>query len=726
MLVLSISLFCLRGHSIDIVPCRLSVRHFKDGIHLASFGAETDHTEESRKKPQVDLKKCEIFETPLDTIQFEGQLEDHPENDLKAVTAAVGVANAKLVHTWEKLPYTVRSIDSIAEKKLTSNEEASTGRSKKRTRVSGEDQMVTDVDEWILRNEVFLRSLSRSATLYPTWKYGLVPIKHFSTTFSMAEEVKQGGKDIASKICRPTPGSLPGYTFLHQKRADAVYIQPTLASFNTTWESMTDNCLKGLDWSHIFVAGGLVLGALLCPPIPEDHEDYPKSNHPEQWISSDIDLYIYGLTPDEANTKIAHIADIYRSNLPEKLRSSMLIVRGSQTIILYSEWPRRRVQVVLKLIGSPREVLLNFDLDICAVGYDGTEVWLVPRCARALETGFNVFTMDLINGHYLGDLFKYADKGYGIRILQSYQATLATYTTQSQTDPLTRGTLLRPPPLDLAKIAAGARHWTHEFMALALKHGHGKAKDENGVNTYRERGVRGAHIASAIPVFSHAMLEPYTQNTSEPLGRNCLTGFELLMRHVALWEEVGGRIRHRDGGVHISEVARTTYADSVEVLLSSKHDIAIPLFLSPDFMDFANDIIKTALTEHGLAPVEALQPYSNETSDSDEDGEDDPEEIMVLWRLDKILNWQMLDRQIDEVREILWAFHRANENMDPECESRVQFLKTHISKRAIRDGSAEDEMEGFLRWVGRKPHHAEVMIQVLYSLAQGSADMDLC
>lgn len=78
-----------------------------------------------------------------------------------------------------------------------------------------------------------------------------------------------------------------------------------------------------------------------------------------------------------------------------------------------------------------------------------------------------------------------------------------------------------------------------------LKCGHGNNKDKNGTSLYLTRGARGVHVASDIPLFSHAMLEPYSQNTSEPLGRSCLTGFELFMRHVALWEaEVDGRIRY--------------------------------------------------------------------------------------------------------------------------------------------------------------------------------------
>lgn len=74
------------------------------------------------------------------------------------------------------------------------------------------------------------------------------------------------------------------------------------------------------------------------------------------------------------------------------------------------------------------ETLLNFDLDQAAMGFDGTGVWMLPRAARALVTGYTTFTMDLVQGHYLNDrratqderLFKYASRGFGIRFLESY------------------------------------------------------------------------------------------------------------------------------------------------------------------------------------------------------------------------------------------------------------------------------------------------------------------
>lgn len=57
-----------------------------------------------------------------------------------------------------------------------------------------------------------------------------------------------------------------------------------------------------------------------------------------------------------------------------------------------SDYPTKRIQIVLKLVKHPREILLNFDLDPCAMGYDGSEVYMLPRAARALQSKCHLWT----------------------------------------------------------------------------------------------------------------------------------------------------------------------------------------------------------------------------------------------------------------------------------------------------------------------------------------------
>lgn len=134
-------------------------------------------------------------------------------------------------------------------------------------------------------------------------------------------------------------------------------------------------------------------------------KDIPK------YKNSDIDLYIHGLGPMGANKKVQHVYQTWKSNLPSGAESRVL--RNSRTIAyisvpffsavidtilillcsrFMSECPTKRIQIVLKLVKHPREVLLNFDLDPCAVGYDGNDVYMLPRAARALESESHSFS----------------------------------------------------------------------------------------------------------------------------------------------------------------------------------------------------------------------------------------------------------------------------------------------------------------------------------------------
>ncbi|KAF8325551.1 uncharacterized protein EI90DRAFT_3146663 [Cantharellus anzutake] len=750
---------------------------------------QLEHWEEAKSricKENISLgNPCNV---DLDKLALK-ELGEHPKADLEAIRAALQEARyegGEQLWNWYRLPYTVRCL-GLAECHFGPSE-----RGKKRARTVSDGHFVADVDEWILKNESYLRILSRRHNLklipadaphaVSSWKYGLVTVGDIQSVIPDCTIISDK-KGEALEIRRRPVTSFPGYTVLHAKRHQSIFLQTSKEGFKKRWDEMTDGILTGLDWSNVFVAGGMVLSTLLTPELPSKLSSSPGAKKPKDSEDSDIDLYIYGLPPQEANAKIEHIETVYKKNLPPN--APFFVVRNSQTITFYSEYPRRRVQIVLKLIGSPREVLLNFDLDVCAAGYDGADVWLLPRCVRALETGLIVFTMDLIDGHYLGDrkatrdqrVFKYANKGYGICILPSYLDFLAVYNDPEALTDISRGEdLIENFSIDSA--AKDARDWTSTVIKRYLFVGHGNKPFHVGVPHLNTDLTKPIQSPDGKPVFSHAMLESYGQITSEPLWRSCLTDFSLFMRHVALWEaEVAGEIhifedlfasdaygegsrsfisyddtpaykwdaefsipefkraiekfnsRESDfsdnwrtfakgqsfGRLPRDVVARVTYGDSVLEVMSPGKDIRIPLVMTTSVVGWANEIIETALQECGMK-FGSEQPLVAFGPSEDEDYEDSRDETVALWRLDKTTNWQMLDRRIDEVREVLWAFHRANERMIAEHERRLKYFKTNISRRAIRD-SIEDEAAAFVRWVGRKPFEQDTKINAHYWLA---------
>ena len=220
------------------------------------------------------------------------------------------------------------------------------------------------------------------------------------------------------------------FDLLHRRRPQILYLNPTQNAFNSVFNRLTGNLLAGLNWEGVLVAGGIVLAALTQVDPNTDLEI----------LGHDIDIYLYGLSPQEANTKIEEIYRVWLRNLPPFAVREKVVVRNTKTITFLAHYPVRRVQIVLKLSRSATDVLLNFDLDQCAMGFNGTTVLMLPRCARALETGYTVFCSDLVCGHssqtrrstQIGRVLKYADRGFGIRFLPSYVRELGDITDASR------------------------------------------------------------------------------------------------------------------------------------------------------------------------------------------------------------------------------------------------------------------------------------------------------
>ena len=55
-----------------------------------------------------------------------------------------------------------------------------------------------------------------------------------------------------------------------------------------------------------------------------------------------------------------------------KGNGSMLVVRTNNAVTFVQDYPRRHVQVILRLYASPAEILMGFDVDSCAMCFDGS------------------------------------------------------------------------------------------------------------------------------------------------------------------------------------------------------------------------------------------------------------------------------------------------------------------------------------------------------------------
>ncbi|EWC47330.1 hypothetical protein DRE_00298 [Drechslerella stenobrocha 248] len=375
--------------------------------------ANHDHSELCISHITAHLKSAEIYRSQLDQI-----LHDSGASGATGVPALTTIAMRSMINSLREDP-SMSNFDTVVNHAPASLLNSIIDSPKlhytsmlRFTEQKGWDKVKDDSrrDIWILRNEYYARADGTD--------WALLDLDDAHIVFKHCSEVVDNGSNPPYRLITRKIAPKSGFQYLDQLRPRTLAIQPSTEAYQKTFNRLMNGALDGLDWSNIFVAGGMALSALLCVDESMDNK----------YISNDVDMYLYGLTPDQANEKVKHIANVWKKNLNPNEEYTM--VKNSKTITLVGTFPRRRVQIILKMIKNPATVLLNFDLDQVAVGYTGESVLLLPRCARALETGYSIFTLDMIHGHHLNErretqeerLIRYARRGFGVRILPEFCA----------------------------------------------------------------------------------------------------------------------------------------------------------------------------------------------------------------------------------------------------------------------------------------------------------------
>ncbi|KAL8777369.1 MAG: hypothetical protein Q9194_002596 [Teloschistes cf. exilis] len=386
-----------------------------------------------------------------------------------------------------------------------------------------------------------------------------------------------------------------GFEFLDAKRKPAIELHGSDRSFTKTFDRVTHGILKGLDWNHVFVAGGMIFNTLLHTELSKDDQ--------KDLAECDIDLYLYNLTPEEANRKVEDVYNCWLNNLASSdlfstsARSNVIVIKNSRTINFIPKYPNRRIQIILKLLASPLDILLNFDLDACALGFDGSRVLMLPRCARALESGYSVFTMDLIWGHHLGNrretqeirLFKYADRGFGMRILPSYVKSLeeeyepdGALSHEASSDAEARST-----PEGKSKFTKKRTEWTRIV------------KGEHGLKTVKRIAYLGQQF---VQQFYFGDFNPFVKTLREEAAEHCdgdvmarLTGTMWCLRNTAMYE--GSTVDASLGHIDVGEDDAT---ESLDVLDDGNSDQEWAEQVAADKMDSRPIIRLYAIDGHSM------------------------------------------------------------------------------------------------------------------------------
>lgn len=189
-------------------------------------------------------------------------------------------------------------------------------------------------------------------------------------------------------------------------------VVPSLAEFQNNFALFTEGALGDLDWSNVVAAGSAVVTSLL--PVPEKYRNSKRGlrqyYHEEFAPASDVDLFLYGLTEEQAIEKIKHIEDSIRNTILYETTT----IRTKNTITIASQYPTRHVQIVLRIYHSVAEILTGFDVDCSCAAYDGQQVYASPRAVVSYITQTNQIDLTRRSPSYENRLSKYSHRGFEV------------------------------------------------------------------------------------------------------------------------------------------------------------------------------------------------------------------------------------------------------------------------------------------------------------------------
>ncbi|KAB8227546.1 ankyrin repeat domain-containing protein [Aspergillus alliaceus] len=129
--------------------------------------------------------------------------------------------------------------------------------------------------------------------------------------------------------------------------------------------------------------------------------------HKKFTLASDVDLFLYGLTEDQAVEKIRQI----ERSIKNSIWHETVTVRSKSAITIASQYPIRHVQIVLRIYKSISEILTGFDVNCSCAAYDGH---LAPRALTSYIAQTNRINLSKRSPSYESRLSKYACRGFEI------------------------------------------------------------------------------------------------------------------------------------------------------------------------------------------------------------------------------------------------------------------------------------------------------------------------
>lgn len=226
------------------------------------------------------------------------------------------------------------------------------------------------------------------------------------------QELKVRARDLSAESDEERKRYLMPLKKADRRANGAPAVVQSLKEFQTNFQLFSESSLVDMDWSNVVVAGSAVVTSLL--PVPEKHNTSKRAlreyYHQKLAPASDVDLFLYGLTEDQAVEKIKQIEQRIR----DSILTETTTIRTKNAITIASQYPTRHVQIVLRIYRSISEILTGFDVDCSCAAYDGKQVYASPRALVGYMTQINTIDLTRRSPSYENRLSKYSRRGFEV------------------------------------------------------------------------------------------------------------------------------------------------------------------------------------------------------------------------------------------------------------------------------------------------------------------------
>ncbi|CAK7231865.1 hypothetical protein SCUCBS95973_008067 [Sporothrix curviconia] len=211
--------------------------------------------------------------------------------------------------------------------------------------------------------------------------------------------------EVKSKYIMPLPKE-------NRRPSGVPAVVSSIKDFQGNFSVFSESSLADIGWDNVVAAGSSVVNCLL--PVPDEYSKSRRSlreyYHEKFCPASDVDLFLYGLTEEQAVEKIKQI----ESSIRDSILAETTTVRTRHAITICSEYPTRHVQIVLRIYKSVSEILAGFDIDSSGAAYDGKQVYCTPRALQSYMTQINHIDLTRRSPSYENRLSKYSHRNFEV------------------------------------------------------------------------------------------------------------------------------------------------------------------------------------------------------------------------------------------------------------------------------------------------------------------------